>query len=370
MKMVYLFNHYEVFENEHIGIRKKMQMQMQAFFDLGYEPIYIVCDEHKVLVKDFITNEINVFYFAGIIELYEFVMQKINEVVPEFVYMRYRIIYTPALYKFYKSLSKNVKKIICEFYTFPYDTEFDENDYDLMMDRLYSAGLRTIFKYSSNYNGYSDIMGIPSVSISNGISISKIPMAKFPDASSKAFQMICVSTMFPWHGYDRVIKGIYRYYQTGGKRKIIFHLVGKGAEFEKYKSLVSQYDLSESVVFHGAVTNLNELNRIFDGVHVAFGSVGMHRLNLNHVSPIKSAEYCARGIPFVINYEDISFAPNTEYIKIISSDDTEIDIEDIISFSEKNRTPVVSEKMRKYAAEKLSWFSQMKKVLDFCDIKY
>lgn len=368
MKMVYLFNHYEVLENEHIGIRKKMYMQMKAFTELGYEPIYIVFDENKVVLKDLANTDSSIYHFDKLSRVYEFVIEIIKRINPEFIYMRYRMIYTPMLFSFYQKLSLLNTKIICEFYTFPYDTEFSEDDMNMLMDRIYVKRLKEVFQYSSNYNGYSVIMGIPSVSISNGIEVDKIPVSKLSARNTNEFHMIAVATMFPWHGYDRIIEGLYNYYLKKGERNILFHLVGEGQESNRYKELVKKYGLEKHIIFHGKITNNVELNHMYDGMDLAIGSIGMHRLRLENVSPIKSAEYCARGIPFIINYNDISFSEEETFVMKVSRDESPIDIKSIVAFALKNRNSETAELMREYAQNHLSWNSQMKKVLLFSQI--
>lgn len=368
MKMVYLFNHYEVLEDTHIGIRKKMFMQMKSFKKLGYEPMYVVFDENKVVIKDMVSGTTDIHHYARLSDVYGHVLTTIRDIHPEFIYMRYRMIYTPSLYRFYEELGKMGNKVICEFYTYPYDTEFAEDDPDIVMDRYYSRKLNNIFHLSTNYNGYNEILGIPSLSISNGIDMDSLPIATVPENTEQLFRMICVSTMFPWHGYDRIIEGIHDYYEKGNAGKVEFHLIGDGKEKTRYLSLVERYGLQENVFFHGKISNSDELNRLFDGMDLAIGSVGMHRLNLRDVSPIKSAEYCARGIPFVVNYSDISFDKEVSFIDVVSMDETPVDIAELIAFAKKNRNVETTKVMREYAEARLTWDAQMSKVLQFADL--
>ena len=111
MKMVYLFNHYNAIENVHIGIRKKMLMQMKAFNRLGFEPIYVVYDEKMVVTKDLCNGVVSTYYYAKLLDVYNCVIDLIKTINPEFIYMRYRIIYTPMLFDMYKELSSVTSKI-------------------------------------------------------------------------------------------------------------------------------------------------------------------------------------------------------------------------------------------------------------------
>ena len=42
--------------------------------------------------------------------------------------------------------------------------------------------------------------------------------------------LLAVATLAKWHGYERVIKGLYNYYADGGERNIIFNIVGNGEQ--------------------------------------------------------------------------------------------------------------------------------------------
>lgn len=255
------------------------------------------------------------------------------------------------------------KKIICEFYTYPYDTEFDSDNLDILTDKYYSVYLKKVFSMSVNYNNYTEIMGIPSVGISNGIDLNKTPLAALPDDNQDSFNMISVSTMFPWHGYDRLIEGIHYYYKNGGHKKVVLHMIGEGKELDNYKKIVKLHKLEEHVIFYGRITDYTKLNQLFDHMNIAVGSVGMHRLNLVNVSPIKSAEYCARGIPFVINYDDVSFPDECQFVLKVDRNENPLDINEIMKFSNNCRNEKTSRFMRDYAKNNLSWTAQMGSVL-------
>lgn len=49
------------------------------------------------------------------------------------------------------------------------------------------------------------------------------------------------------HGYDRVIRGLSNYYKENPKVKVCFHIVGKGDEIPKLKSLTKQLHMDKYV---------------------------------------------------------------------------------------------------------------------------
>jgi glycosyltransferase involved in cell wall biosynthesis len=198
----------------------------------------------------------------------------------------------------------------------------------------------------------------------NGIDllgVTKITTPRF----EKELHLIGVANVTYWHGYDRVIIGLWEYYRKTAERRVYFHIVGDGAELPKLKKLTKKLKLEEYVVFDGPKHG-DELDRMFDSSHVAVASLGMHRSNLKTGSTLKVREYCARGIPFVVGYEDVDFPKDFPFSLRIPSDESPIDIQKVISFyKELKKThsdyPLL---MRKYAEEHLSWEVKMKPLVE------
>jgi len=173
---------------------------------------------------------------------------------------------------------------------------------------------------------------------------------------------LCVAHVAKWHGLDRLIKGITNY---NGETEIKFHIIGEGTEIKKLKSLVSILKLEKYVIFHGFKTG-KELDSFFDRCHIAIGSLAIHRAGSG--SPLKSREYCARGIPFVDSVNDPDFSPDFPYRLKIDSNESLVDLEKIQNFA-KNvlKDKEHPKKMRGYAQEKLDWSVKMRKLKDFLE---
>ena len=76
---------------------------------------------------------------------------------------------------------------------------------------------------------------------------------------------------------------------------------------------------------------------------------------------MKNREYCAKGIPFIIGYEDKSFK-NCKFLYRVSNDNSLVNIADILEWY--NNLKMTSEEIREFAIQNLSWDIQMKKVID------
>ena len=102
-----------------------------------------------------------------------------------------------------------------------------------------------------------------------------------------------------WHGYDRMIKGLYNYYQNNNNFPVFLKFIGDGPEKQKLMFLVEKLKLQQYVSFKGKVDG-KELDVHFDGMHIGIDVLGMFRRGFNESSSLKAREYCARGIPLFL----------------------------------------------------------------------
>ena len=198
---------------------------------------------------------------------------------------------------------------------------------------------------------------------SNGIQLDNTKLKKRSDKNY--VNLLSVAVIGFSHGYDRIIKGLYEYYKNNPKKEVFYHCVGDGSELDNLKKLTKELSLEKYVVFHGTKTG-EELDKIFDESDVAIGSLGFHRIGIKSASSLKAIEYCARGIPFVIGYDGQDFPKSFPYILKIPSDESPVDINEIVEWYEKltHSHPNYSSEMRKYAEEHLSWDAKMKPVIE------
>ena len=104
----------------------------------------------------------------------------------------------------------------------------------------------------------------------------------------------------------------------------------------------------------GAIYN-EELEAEYAKADIAIGVLGMYRINMENASPIKTKEYCARGIPVIVGREDLAFDKDFDFVCKVPNNDTDIDIEEIIRFYTRFKENSSSEKIRQYALDYLTW---------------
>jgi len=217
---------------------------------------------------------------------------------------------------------------------------------------------KEILKYQYERGNMNKKEGIV---IGNGIDVASVPVKRYLPIENK-IELLFVGSVYKPHGLDRIIEALKR---KNMYNKFNLHILGEGPETAYLKKKVLKYKLKRIVNFYGYKTS-KEMNNFFDHCHIAIGSLAIHRAGSG--SPLKSREYCARGIPFVDSVNDPDFSPDFPYRLKIDSNESPIDLERIENFA-KN---VLSDKehpmkMREYAKEKLDWSIKMQKLANFLE---
>lgn len=363
MKMYYLNF---VFENE-LGVIKKIKYQKKALKKRSVELKLESCIKKNIFYLNGlkINNFNNGTLLKGKIlrktNLYQILIKLsknkyYNEI--DLVYIRY--IQSSYFFNNYlKFLKKLGKKIVLEIPTYPYDNEIEKENIFTKWDKKYRLEL---YKYIDKIVTYSDdkyIWNIPCINISNGIDLEEIKLVEKKKHNSINF--ISVSNCSFWHGIDRFLYSLLQYRKNGGKEKIKFYIVGEGTETAKLKKIVEDnIELQDIVIFYGFKIG-EELDEIYNNSDIGIGALASFRQGTNYGSSLKGAEYCAKGIPFVLGAKDNRFI-NCDFSYLVSNDESLLDIEKIIEWYKNLK--ITSEEIRKYAEDNLTWDKQMKKVID------
>ena len=356
MKILYIF-----LENEkNIGVRKKIRYQIKALSKLGNEVDKIYVDSDIAYLNDKILFKVGGKLLKRFILFFK--LKKINLELHDLIYIR-----NPGSNPFFISFLKKIKnkKIIMEIPTYPYDNE--ANNFFLkvqnMLDKVYRRKLKNYVQRIVTYSDDKEIWGIPCINISNGIDLGEVAIIdKNIKKSINEINFIGVARVAFWHGFDRFILSIVEYYKNNPKEIIKFHIVGDGDKetVNNLKKLVKENKLEDYVIFYGYKYG-EELDKIYNKMDIAIGSLGAYRKKVYKSSALKSREYCGKGIPFVLGEIDISFI-GCKFIYNVPNDNSLLNIKEIIEWY-KNLN-MTSEEIRKYAENNLSWDIQIKKVVE------
>ena len=206
---------------------------------------------------------------------------------------------------------------------------------------------------------------LPSIAISNGVDVDAIKMTSYRPLKTRSLNMIFVaSNLLPWHGLRRILTSIEKY---EGEYDITVHLVGD------MKSSIADPLSKGKTIYHGVKDGI-ELDEIYSKSNVAISTLALHLKNLKEAVSLKTREYTARGIPFILAYDDPDLAEVDEQRKFFlkfPNDKEIVDIDRIVGFLARiakryNKPEELSRYMREYAFHKMDWGVKMKKYVEFC----
>jgi len=205
---------------------------------------------------------------------------------------------------------------------------------------------------------------MPSLTAPNGVDVSSIRKTAFRRLEGKTLNLVFVaSKLSPWDGLERLLQSLNRY---RGDLRIDLHLVGdmNPGEIRTGKT---------SCKFHG-INEGEALDRIFSQMHLGVSTLGLYVKKLREASSLKTREYTARGIPFMLAYDDTDLKgvnPDASFFLKFPNRKGPIDMERVIRFVRRihERYPHpsdLSDAMRRHAFEHMDWKPKMARYERFC----
>ncbi|MBI3220368.1 MAG: glycosyltransferase [Bacteroidetes bacterium] len=198
------------------------------------------------------------------------------------------------------------------------------------MVRSRSSGIIGVTPEIANYQSKLAGGKIPTTSISNGINVERV--AKHRDLKFDGRELTIVllaGSQAQWHGVDILLRSLSK---VTGDCLINCFLAGQITEQQKEYAL----KLPNVTVLPGQFGE--DLDRLMDQCHIGIGTLGFESSFLTQACPLKVREYWARGIPFVIAYEDADLINNAEmqpFFLRLEVKDGLIDVNEVISFAKK-----------------------------------
>ena len=316
-------------EKKKNGVLKKIVGQIKIFNDAGFRVDLLNVSENK-------DNYFSKFFYSLFYKNQYLVNYYDSFENIDFVYIRHFSPVSRGCIGLLSYLKSKGCDIIYEIPTYPYDGEHKgfKGFVFLIIDKIFRKKLKHYVDYIVTYSQDEVIFGVKTIKIVNGIDCSAIPPVDVTEYRQTAIRLIAVAQFAKWHGYDRLIEGLYEYYKHNPEKKVFIDFVGDGGVLQQYREMVSTYGLAQYVVFHGVLTGA-ALSAAFNQADIAVCSLGCHRIGIFLGSFLKSREYIARGL-LMISSTKIDILPNDySYIKYVPEDDSPIDISAILKFYEK-----------------------------------
>ena len=289
---------------------------------------------------------------------------------PSYLYIRRPALVSRELIKFLRFFKMNHpnSQVLYEIPSYPYDGEMRGFlSFALLKDKKYRKQLSSYVDYIVDLSGAQEIFSIPTIPIINGIDLDSCKV-KAPVKNLEKINIISVAFFEPWHGMDRFMIGMKRYFSAGGTRDIHLHLVGEGSELPKLKSLCNELNLNDNITFYGFMES-TEIDSIYNTCSLAIECLGIHRKGLGQISSsLKSREYLAKGIPFIGSTNvDVFIKEPVDFFWQAPEDDSPLDMKDIVQFhdslySNYSQHQIINE-IRKYAQRHISMESAIRNVI-------
>lgn len=353
-------------ENAKTGVGNKIKGQIGAFRNFG-----IQCENHCIQRKKLSTwNKLQkrIFIFGDGLDW------SITENIrtADFIYIRKPTPISADFIHFLREVrcENPCCKLLMELPTYPYDKEFTHYWHRfplLWQDCRWRKKLPLYLDRIVTLEHSKEIFGVKTLSISNGIDLSAYREKEQNDTN--VFNIGCVAQLEFWHGIDRLIRGMAEY-QKKHQKEAHLYLAGEGTQYNKLKELTKEYRLEPFVTFLGVLDKKQLYEQLYDRCDIAIEGLGIHRKGEGLVSSsLKSREYLAVGIPFVTSCCDIAEDKAADFCFKVPSDETPIDVQDIVTFYDrllqKESKVQLTKRIRKYAQGKVSWEKSIETVMEW-----
>jgi len=212
-------------------------------------------------------------------------------------------------------------------------------------------GIIGVTKDISEYEARLSSRQIPKRRIPNGISTANITHTKFLSYNGRILNMaFMASEKAPWHGLDRILTSLEHY---KGSTIINLHLIGSMRQSD------ATLGDNVNVVYHGHKSG-SVLDTLMSQMNVAMSSMALFKNHMVEGSCLKTREYTARGLPFIIGHSDYDLRfvdDDKKFFVEFPNDCSLVDFEKVIDFAHglSKRRNEIADYMRIYAYEHMDW---------------
>lgn len=318
-----------IYEEENQGILKKIHNQIRAFEASG---ICMDKDYIKVYSESTLAKIAYRIPFTNILPYWKY---KPEYTKYDFIYLRRPMYMNFWFILLWSKMKRKGIKIILEFPTYPYDKEIFTSIFSIPLiakERIARWFLKLSINRISLLSKDSNVCGVKTLHICNGYDFKEASIRSIEKIDDRIDIAIVAYFRF-WHGYERVINGLYDYYKQGGKRKIHLHFIGDGTELKYYKELSLEKKLDKHVTFYGAMKQ-KDILKIYDQCDIGACTFGDYKKGNFYSCELKSREYLAAGLPLITGVKlDVSeYEGLSPFILEFPNNNTKINFNKIIQF--------------------------------------
>lgn len=198
------------------------------------------------------------------------------------------------------------------------------------------------------------------LTLTNGIDVETRPLA--PGWVRRAsLHFVTAGAMGQWHGIDRLMHGM----AADPRGTSTLAVVGDGPELGRLRGLAVDAGLSDRIRFTGVLTG-----RAYDAelaaADVGVASLGEHRRGGFSLSPLKTRDYLARGLPVLFAGDDPDLRTDPPFTWRCSDDDSPVDIPAVRTWlaSARRRDSARPAAIRAFALAFLDHEQRAQRILD------
>lgn len=151
---------------------------------------------------------------------------------------------------------------------------------------------------------------------------------------SKNIKVLFMSSKYgynEYNGYDRFLEGIDLYLKSP-EPQYSFEFLIAGHDVNGFKSMLSTNILKQVKMNFLGFQTISELNQIIESVDLGINDLAAHRKGLDKANALKTIDFIAWNLPFIISHKDVNISAEQGYCYKIEESDFPVDIEAIIVF--------------------------------------
>ena len=217
-----------------------------------------------------------------------------------------------------------------------------------------------IVQYESDGWPWRAISRNRRLTLTNGVDVAKRPLA--PGWAARAtYHLVAAGTLAQWHGYDRLIAGLPHHLE------VTLTVVGDGPELPHLRALAAAHRLNSRVRFTGTLIGA-AFDEVMAAADVGVSSLGEHRRGNFALSPLKTRDYLARGLPMVHSGDDPDLRDDPAFAHRVPASDAPLDLSGVTAWLDRIRCdPHVSPPViRAFARTRLDMSQRAAAILAAC----
>lgn len=202
----------------------------------------------------------------------------------------------------------------------------------------------------------------PSTVIGNGILVAETPFTSFRPYDGRELHLVFVANDFAaWQGLNRLLEGLATFQ---GPERLVLHLVGR--VYPETQAWIARASLPHAEVqLHGRLHGA-ELDRVMERATLGVSSLGLYTNRMTEACTLKSREYAARGLPFVMGYTDPDLPSGTPFVLEVPNDPSPVECRPLIEFARRlSAEPNLARRIRTFAEDHLDWAPKLRRLHQF-----